>query len=134
MRHFSLAKLVCMKLKFVLLPLLMLCIVVVSNAQSTRDVNTPKAPAPTYQAHKKEKKGFMFGLFKKKKKTEFKTAAEESAEFRERITAVLEQKAREERKMNKPRYTNPLYFGHKKPPKKRKNGKKKFCKECGLWH
>lgn len=106
-----------------------------SKAQSTRDVATQKAPSPTYQAHKKSKKGFMFGLFqKKKKKTEFKTHAEESADFRERIAAVYEERAKQEKKMQKPQYTDPLYFGHKKPPKKRKNGKKKFCKECGLSH
>ncbi len=33
-----------------------------------------------------------------------------------------------------PRYTDPLYFGHKKPPKKRPVGKQKLCKECGIRH
>ncbi|WP_258098955.1 hypothetical protein [Marinoscillum pacificum] len=123
-----------MNRKYVLILFFLMGVVIVGYGQSTRDVNTPKAPAPRYQAFKKEKKGFMFGLFKKKQKPQFKTYQEESEDFRERVSAVLEQKAKEERKMNKARYTNPLYFGHKKPPKKRKNGKKKFCKECGLWH
>ncbi len=36
--------------------------------------------------------------------------------------------------MKKPQYSDPTYFGHKRPPKKRKLGKRKFCKECGMIH
>ena len=36
--------------------------------------------------------------------------------------------------LDKPQYSNPLYFGHKKKPKKRKRGKQKVCKECGIKH
>jgi len=36
--------------------------------------------------------------------------------------------------MKKPQYSDPTYFGHKKKPKKRPPGKKKFCKECGIYH
>ena len=38
------------------------------------------------------------------------------------------------KEMEKPQYSDPTYFGHKKPPKKRPVGKKKFCKECGMSH
>ena len=38
------------------------------------------------------------------------------------------------RKMKKPQYSDPMYFGHKKKPKKRKRGKRKLCKECGIVH
>jgi len=42
---------------------------------------------------------------------------------------------RKEAKMkSKPQYTDPMYFGHKKPPKKRPRGKQKYCKVCGIWH
>lgn len=102
--------------------------------QSTRDVNAPKPPAPRYQAAKKQKKGFMWGLFKKKNKVEYKTGQEEVAEFRERMLQNARKRAKEAKLSEKPQYSDPLYFGHKKPPKKRKNGKKKFCKECGLRH
>ena len=34
----------------------------------------------------------------------------------------------------KPQYSDPAYFGHKSKPKKRKPGKKKFCKECQIVH
>lgn len=41
---------------------------------------------------------------------------------------------REERMKKKPQYSDPMYFGHKKPPKKRPPGKQKFCKVCGMRH
>ncbi len=41
---------------------------------------------------------------------------------------------REEAMKMDPRFTDHLYFGHKKPPKKRPVGKQKFCKECGIRH
>lgn len=100
-----------------------------TQAQSTRDVKaTPKAPAPRYQSKKKSKEGFfLFRPFQKKQKTQVE-------EFRNRLQEQYEEKARAQKKADQPQYTDPTYFGHKKPPKKRKNGKKKFCKECGLTH
>lgn len=109
-------------------------VVFTGMGQSTRDVSAPKPPAPRYQAIKKQKKGFMWGLFKKKQKVEIKTHQEEVAEFRERMQQTARRKSKEAKLAEKPQYSDPLYFGHKKPPKKRKNGKKKFCKECGLTH
>ncbi len=38
------------------------------------------------------------------------------------------------KEMKKPQYSDPTYFGHKNPPKKRPPGKKKFCKECEIVH
>jgi hypothetical protein len=38
------------------------------------------------------------------------------------------------KEMEKPQYSDPTYFGHKREPKKRPPGKKKFCKECGMTH
>lgn len=103
------------------------------SGQSTRDVATPKPPAPKYQASKKSEKKefFLFRIFQKDKKL---TAREESEAFRKRLKRNARKKARKEKKALKPQFSDPLYFGHKKPPKKRKNGNKKFCKECGLKH
>ena len=39
-----------------------------------------------------------------------------------------------EKLMRKPQYSNPMYFGHKRKPKKHKAGRLKFCKECGIRH
>ncbi|MDH3708664.1 MAG: hypothetical protein OER04_02185 [Cyclobacteriaceae bacterium] len=39
-----------------------------------------------------------------------------------------------ERIKDKPQYSDPSYFGHKRKPKKRPVGKRKLCKECGIVH
>jgi hypothetical protein len=55
-------------------------------------------------------------------------------EYYERMAEVAKKRKKIERLMEKPQYSNPLYFGHKRPPKKRKPSKMKFCKECGIRH
>ena len=39
-----------------------------------------------------------------------------------------------EKNMSNEQYVNPMYFGHKKPPKKRPAHKMKLCKVCGIRH
>lgn len=106
------------------------CIVFESKGQSTRDVGY-KPPAPVYQASKK--KTFSFGLFKKKE-TNKKSGIETQEEFEGRMKAVNRQKKKEARMAGKPEYANKFYFGHKREPKKRPNGKKKYCKICEFAH
>ena len=121
-------------MKFFYLFIFIFCVAQVSLAQSTRDVK-PEAPAPKYQSQKTEKKKGFLGLFKKKnKKAKQKTQEEEVAAFRERLKEVYKQKAKDQKEAEKPQYSNPMYFGHKKPPKKRPPDKMKFCKECGIKH
>lgn len=54
--------------------------------------------------------------------------------YYERMEKVAKERKKAERLMDKPQYSDPLYFGHKRPPKKRKPSKMKFCKECGIRH
>lgn len=54
--------------------------------------------------------------------------------YYERMEKVAKERRKTERLMEKPQYSDPLYFGHKRPPKKRKASKMKFCKECGIRH
>lgn len=54
--------------------------------------------------------------------------------YYERLEEIAKQKRKIEKEMMKPQYSDPTYFGHKRPPKKRKPGKMKYCKECGLRH
>jgi len=65
---------------------------------------------------------------KRKKKVKYTSGVNEFAEARRK------QYKKEERTASRPQYTNQAYFGHKKKPKKRKKGKRKFCKECGIVH
>lgn len=55
-------------------------------------------------------------------------------EFHKRIKANAQEDKVLARKMQKPKYSNPLYFGHKRKPIKRPVGKRKFCKECQIVH
>ncbi len=55
-------------------------------------------------------------------------------EFDKRMAANAKADRKERRLMSKPQYSDPSYFGHKRKPKKREVGKRKFCKECSLWH
>lgn len=55
-------------------------------------------------------------------------------EFDKRMMANARQDRKEARMALKPQYSDPLYFGHKRKPKKRPPGKRKFCKECHLTH
>jgi hypothetical protein len=71
---------------------------------------------------------------KKSKKSSKGPTYESEQEFYERLASLEKQKRKNEKEMLKPQYSDPMYFGHKRPPKKRKPGKMKFCKECGMRH
>lgn len=55
-------------------------------------------------------------------------------EFAERMEANGKTSRRNERMLKTPQYSDPMYFGHKNPPKKHKPNKMKYCKECGIRH
>ncbi len=55
-------------------------------------------------------------------------------EFYKRIKQNAKEDKKIARKMQKPQYSDPSYFGHKRKPKKRPVGKRKLCKECGIVH
>jgi len=70
---------------------------------------------------------------KKKKKSKGPTY-DSQQDYYDRMMAVAKERDKAEREMAKPQYSNPMYFGHKRPPKKHKAGKLKYCKECGIRH
>ena len=102
--------------------------------QTTRDVAAPKPPTPQYQSSKPAKKGSFFSRIFQTKKSKLVTGIEAKEDFEKRMKRTAKQKAKIEKLSMQPQYQDPTYFGHKKPPKKRPNGKKKFCKECGMKH
>jgi hypothetical protein len=55
-------------------------------------------------------------------------------EFYKRVEKVAREKQRMLKKMAAPQYSNPLYFGHKRPPKKHIASRMRYCKECGIRH
>lgn len=94
--------------------------------QSSKDVAPPNPPAPRYQV-KKDKKLTVAKVFKKKPKSDREI-------FEERMEEVAKKKKKEAKLAKKPQYSDPLYFGHKKPPKKRPLHKRKLCKTCNIVH
>ena len=55
-------------------------------------------------------------------------------EFYERVEKAAREKQKILRKLAKPQYSNPRYFGHKCLPKKRPYWRMRYCKECGIRH
>lgn len=55
-------------------------------------------------------------------------------EYQDRMKANLKKYKVMTKEMAKPQYSDPSYFGHKRKPKKRAVGKRKFCKECEIVH
>jgi hypothetical protein len=101
-------------------------------AMSSRAQNYPSGPTslspavqPVYKVNK---------LTREAKRIQPKVKHSAEFQFYDRVQRAAKSKKRTLRKLNKPQYTNPLYFGHKNPPKKREVHKMRFCSECGIRH
>lgn len=55
-------------------------------------------------------------------------------EYEKLMKANKKKYAKMQKGMEKPKYSDPTYFGHKRKPKKRDADKRKFCKECSMIH
>lgn len=98
-------------------------------AQTSRDPGTGdhNAPRPYLPLKKVTSRKYQ-------KKMAAKTTVDLQREYYERVDAVMKQRKKAAKIMQKPQYSDPMYFGHKRPPKKRPPQKMKFCKECGIRH
>ncbi len=116
--------------------IVLLCLSLNAYAQNSRE------PAKQDRVHSGANPRYNHNVNKKKiRKKNIKSANSykryydiKVKEFEERMNAVALDKKKKEREIKKPQYSDPSYFGHKKKPKKRPPGKKKYCKECGLYH
>jgi hypothetical protein len=70
----------------------------------------------------------------KKSKSSGKVTYDQQRAYYERVEEVARARQKEAKILEKPQYSNPMYFGHKKMPKKRPPHKMRFCKECGIRH
>jgi len=96
--------------------------------QSETSVQQPTSLNPTSSTQKKD-----YAPKASRKTTKGPTYGLEE-EYYERVEAVAKQRRKAEKILAKPQYSDPMYFGHKRPPKKRKPSKMTFCKECGIRH
>jgi hypothetical protein len=72
------------------------------------------------------------GIFSPSRKQNVKHTAR--YEFYERIEQAAKDKQRILKKLAKPQYSDPRYFGHKRIPKRRPANKMRYCGECGIRH
>lgn len=70
----------------------------------------------------------------KKKKSSGKVTYNAREQFYGRMEEVAKAHRKAEKELSKPQYSDPSYFGHKRPPKKRPPHKMKYCKVCGIRH
>lgn len=111
--------------------LLVSCIPWLSQAQSTTlgDRNSEESIARIKnQRTHNSSKGQKILL----KKAKVKNTAQ--YEYYARVEHIAKEKQKTLKKMAAPQYSNPLYFGHKRPPKRNPIHKMKYCKECGIRH
>lgn len=97
------------------------------RSKNQTEVNQPTSIDPSYPtmnyAPREERRA---------KKIDLSYNAEKR--YAEQMAKVAKDRRKAEKELMKPQYTDPMYFGHKRPPKKRKPGKMKYCKECGIRH
>jgi hypothetical protein len=98
------------------------------NKQPTPVENSQEANSLTPTTSKKEYAP------KASKKSSSGTTYDAEQKYYERMAALEKTKRKEEDMKLKPQYSDPAYFGHKRPPKRHKAGKLKYCKECGIRH
>lgn len=103
------------------------------HAQNSRDVEIRKAPGQAVES----KSGKKLSKKEARKKLEKSYSTYFNGlvgEYEDRMVANVKKRNDLAKEYSKPQYSNPSYFGHKKTPKKRANGKKRKCKECHMWH
>jgi hypothetical protein len=99
----------------------------VKQSNSFRPYIPEEKQVPKNKNSKKNDKGFFATLF-------FKQLDDKVDQFYQRLEDNAKRKRKIERKMKHPQYSDFSYFGHKRKPKIRPVGKRKFCKECGIVH
>lgn len=95
-----------------------------NQSQSQPSSLEPYYPSKNYEPDKK----------KRDTRSERKITYDARDKFYDRMEQLAKQERKHEKEMAKPQNSDPMYFGHKRPPKKRPPEKMKFCKVCGIRH
>lgn len=117
--------------------ILFICIVAMSYGQSRKSKKKSKKPAPATAASQPTALDPLPQKVyapKASRKTSKGPTYESEEKYYERMAQLAKTKRKNETLQDKPQYSDPMYFGHKRPPKKHKPGKMKFCRECGIRH
>ena len=102
-------------------------------AQRTKDVSSETATPSSLDPGTSEQKTTSSPKARRSRKSNG-PVVETQAEYEARMKRTAKEIRKREKEMKKPQYSDPLYFGHKRPPRKNKAGHLKYCKECGIRH
>ena len=117
-------------LKSILTGCLMISCLGIVVAQTSRDIESPSFSSAKNTGLKKQ-----FVVHEYTFKHRYDDYYDQLiVEYEERMIANAKKYKKIARLMKKPQYSDPSYFGHKRKPKKRAVGKRKYCKECEIVH
>jgi len=115
-----------------------LCLILVLpkelSAQNSREIESRRVPAQLTKDPAPKKKISRRKAKKLLEKTYSAYFDRLIVEYEDRMEANVKRNSKLAKELQKPQFSDPSYFGHKKPPKKRKRNKKRKCKECHMWH
>jgi hypothetical protein len=111
----------------------------VGYSQSNPDFSGPFPKALATQEVASPKVVHRKGFFSSKKAKSLKIKKQKVThsaqyEFYERVEQAAKDHQKQLKKFSKPQYTNFLYYGHRRLPKRRPPHKMRFCNECGIRH
>ncbi|MBL7859091.1 MAG: hypothetical protein JNM57_15470 [Cyclobacteriaceae bacterium] len=120
--------------------LFILICVLLTNATFAQSGKKKKSSAPTKEASQptslnpqaEQKKNYEPKKSRKSQRGETTYNAEK--QYYDRMAGLEKTRRKNERMLDDPQYSDPTYFGHKRPPKRRPPNKMKFCKVCGIRH
>ena len=107
-----------------------------AKAQSNGDFSLSYKKEPELAVAKPNHRKGFFSSKKAKPFTLKKQKASHSAqyEFYERVEQAAKDHQKQLKKFSKPQYSNFLYYGHRRLPKRRPPHKIRYCNECGIRH
>lgn len=127
-----------MNMKYIVLVLFLLGSISWGQAQSKKEKKKQKQQTHAQQdVPSSREPGTSDNLFRGTRKMSKPSGSFEAKaiqEFQQRMKKNARKYHKIERIKDRPQYSDPTYFGHKRKPKKRPVGKRKFCKECGIVH
>jgi hypothetical protein len=108
-------------------------------SQSNPDFSGPFPKTSVLQEAASPKVVHRKGFFSSKKAKSLKVKKQKVThsaqfEFYERVEQAAKDHQKQLKKFSKPQYTNFLYYGHRRLPKRRPPHKMRFCNECGIRH
>lgn len=123
----------------------LLCVLVLmlsvctSYSQSNSDFSGPFPNTQILPEAESPKVVHRKGFFSSKKAKPLKVKKQKVThsaqyEFYERVEQAAKDHQKQLKKFSKPQYTNFLYYGHRRLPKRRPPHKMRFCNECGIRH